>query len=46
MAFATRMVVEQVPGAEADAALSEAAGKAKGRVAEGLKGAVAARGRG
>lgn len=46
VAFATRMVVEQVPGAEADAALSEAAGKAKGRVAEGLKGAVAARGRG
>jgi hypothetical protein len=42
-AYLTRLVVEQVPGAEADAALREAAGKAKGREAEGLAGAVAAR---
>jgi hypothetical protein len=43
VAFLTRLVIEQVPGAEADAALREAAGTAKGRTAEGLAGAVAAR---
>jgi hypothetical protein len=43
VAFLTRMVVERVPGAEADAALREAAGLAKGREAAGLAGAVAAR---
>jgi len=45
IAYLTRLVVEQVPGGEADAALREAAGMAKGRVAEGLAGAVAVRGR-
>jgi hypothetical protein len=44
-AYLTRLVIEQVPGSEADAALREAAGKAKGREAEGLAGAVAARAR-
>lgn len=43
VAFLTRMVVERVPGAEADAALREAAGQAKGREAAGLAGAVKAR---
>ncbi len=43
VAFLTRLVVERVPGAEADAALREAAGKAKGREAVGLAGAVALR---
>ncbi len=42
-AFAARQVIEQVPGAEAEAALRAAAGQAKGRTAEGLAGAVAAR---
>ena len=45
IAYLTRMAIEQVPGAEADAALREAAGKAKGREAEGLAGAVKARAR-
>ena len=45
VAYLTRLVIERVPGAEADAALREAAGKAKGREAEGLAGAVAVRGR-
>ncbi len=45
IAFLTRLVVEQVPGPEADAALSAAAGAAKGRVAEGLAGAVKVRAR-
>jgi hypothetical protein len=44
VAFLTRLVIEQVPGAEADAALREAAGLAKGRTAEGLAGAAAVRG--
>ena len=44
-AFLTRLALEQVPGAEADAALREAAGRAKGREAQGLAGAVAARSR-
>jgi len=43
IAYLTRMVIERVPGAEAEAALREAAGKAKGREADGLAGAVAAR---
>jgi len=43
IAYLTRLVIERVPGAEADAALREAAGKAKGREAAGLAGAVAAR---
>jgi hypothetical protein len=43
VAFLTRLVIERVPGAEADAALREAAGQAKGRTAEGLAGAVAMR---
>ncbi|MDX9868282.1 MAG: hypothetical protein RBT78_10185 [Kiritimatiellia bacterium] len=42
-AYLTRMVIEQVPGDEALAALREAAGRAKGREAEGLAGAVKAR---
>ena len=46
VAHLTRRAIEQVPGAEADAALREAAGKAKGREAAGLAGAVAARARG
>jgi hypothetical protein len=46
VAFLTRMVIERVPGPEADAALREAAaGKAKGREAEGIAGAVAVRAR-
>jgi len=46
VAHLTRMAIEQVPGTEADAALREAAGQAKGgRVAAGLAGAVAARAR-
>lgn len=45
IAFLTRLVIERVPGAEADAALREAAGKAKGREAEGLAGAVTMRAR-
>ena len=45
IAYLTRLVIERVPGAEADAALREAAGKAKGREAEGLAGAVAVRAR-
>lgn len=45
VAYLTRLALEQVPGTEADAALREAAGKAKGRTAEGLAGAVAVRGR-
>jgi hypothetical protein len=44
-AYLTRLVIEQVPGAEADAALREAAGKVKGGEAEGLAGAVAVRAR-
>lgn len=44
VAFLTRLVVERVPGAEADAALREAAGKAKGREAAGIAGAVSLRG--
>lgn len=44
-AYLTRLVIERVPGAEADAALREAAGKAKGREAEGLAGAVKMRAR-
>jgi hypothetical protein len=43
VAYLMRMAIEQVPGDEADAALSEAAGKLKGREAEGCAGAVAAR---
>jgi len=43
VAYLTRLVIERVPGAEAEAALREAAGKAKGREAAGLAGAVAAR---
>jgi len=46
VAYLTRLVIERVPGAEAEAALREAAGKAKGREAAGLAGAVAARARG
>ncbi len=43
IAHLTRLAIEQVPGPEADAALREAAGRAKGREAEGLAGAVKAR---
>jgi hypothetical protein len=43
VAFLTRLAIEQVPGAEAEAALRAAAGLAKGRTAEGLAGAVASR---
>lgn len=46
IAFLTRLVIERVPGAEAEAALREAAGleaKSKGREAAGLAGAVKAR---
>ena len=43
VAFLTRLVIEQVPGEEAAAALRAAAGQAKGRTAEGLAGAVKAR---
>lgn len=43
VAFLTRMVIERVPGAEAEDALREAAGKAQGREAEGLAGAIRAR---
>jgi hypothetical protein len=43
VAFLTRLVIERVPGAEADAALREAAGQAKGREAEGLAGAITMR---
>jgi hypothetical protein len=44
IAFLTRLVIERVPGPEADAALREAAGAVKkGREAEGLAGAVKAR---
>ena len=42
-AYLTRMVIEQVPGDEALAALREAAGRVKGRETEGLIGAVKAR---
>ncbi len=45
VAYLTRMAIEQVPGTEADAALREAAGKAKGREAVGLAGALATRAR-
>ena len=45
IAYLTRMAIEQVPGTEADAVLREAAGKAKGREAAGLAGALATRAR-
>lgn len=45
IAYLTRLVIEQVPGPEADAALREAAGKAKGREADGIAGALSARSR-
>lgn len=45
VAYLTRLVIEQVPGAESEAALREAAGKAKGREAAGLAGALALRAR-
>jgi len=44
-AYLTRLVIERVPGAEADAALRTAAAQAKGREAEGLAGAVKMRAR-
>ena len=43
VSFLTRLVIERVPGAEADAALRDAAGRAKGREADGLAGAVKTR---
>lgn len=43
VAYLTRLVIERVPGAEAEAALREAAGKATGREAAGLAGAVKSR---
>jgi hypothetical protein len=43
VAFLTRMAIERVPGDEATAALREAAGKLKGREAQGCAGAVAVR---
>jgi len=45
VAHLTRLAIEQVPGAEAEAALREAAGKVKGREAAGFAGAAAARSR-
>jgi len=45
IAHMTRLAIEQVPGAEADAALREASGKLKGREAEGIAGALAFRSR-
>ena len=44
-AYLTRLAIEQVPGAETDAALREAAGMVKGREALGFAGAVAVRNR-
>lgn len=43
VAHLTRLAIEQVPGAEADAALRAAAGKVKGREAAGFAGAMAMR---
>ena len=43
--FFARLVIEQVPGPEADAALREAAGRVEGREAAGLAGAAALRSR-
>lgn len=45
IAFLSRLVIQQVPGDEAMAALREAAGKMQGREAAGLAGAVALRAR-
>jgi hypothetical protein len=43
IAYLTRLVIERVPGPEAEAALRAAAGKAKGREADGIAGALSVR---
>ena len=43
IAYLARLVIERVPGPEADAALREAAGKVKGREAGGIAGALSLR---